>query len=441
MHGKYVFHNSPFSGIDNIYAVDVESGQRYQVTSRKFGAFNPSVSPDGSRLFFNDYTARGFDAVDMPIEPDKWVKLENVSDRGVRYNEPVVAQETGTDIFSSVPSQLYPVSSYGGAPSLVSIHSWSPFAVPGEFAMLNLTSTNKLNTLGAELSYDYDASEKTSSVSLTTSYAGWYPIIDFGADRSGRSARFRDEAGNTIRQTWHETSLETGIRLPLNFRRGIYGQSLSLGVHAALTNVSGQITPVPSSTNNGLFAPLTYDLSVGRSTSWMRSIRPDDGQFLRLSYSHTPFGGDYHGSQLLANGGVYLPGLAKHHSTLVSVSVQHEGRGNYRFSNEVTLPRGYDTFYQPTVYAATVDYALPLAYPDFNLGTVIGTKRIVAHAFYDHAEGLGGGSRQRYASIGASLIAESHLFEFPFPIDLGLQYAYRVTDGRNVVRPIIRFKL
>lgn len=442
MHGKYIFHNSPFSGIDNIYAVDVENAQRYQVTSRKFGAFSPSVSSDGTRLLFNDYTARGFDAVDMPIEPERWVKLERVSDRGIHYNDPVVAQEAGADIFSSVPSQVYPVSNYGGAPSLVSIHSWSPFAIPGEFAALSLVSTNKLNTLGVDLSYDYDAGEKTSSVSLTTSYAGWYPIIDFGADWNGRSASSLDGTGNGLRQTWHETPLETGVRLPLNFRRGIYGQSLSLGVHTALTKVSGQATAEPFGNGNGLFAPVTYDLSAGRSTSWLRSVRPDDGQYLRFSYSHTPFGGDYHGSLLLASGGVYLPGLAKHHSTLLGVSVQHAGAGNYRFSNEVAFPRGYDEVYHATLYAATADYALPLAYPDFDLGAVLGTKRIVGHAFYDYAEGWGDEivGHYRYASLGASLIAESHLFELPIPIDLGLQYAHRMTDGRNVVRPIIQFK-
>ena len=126
---------------------------------------------------------------------------------------------------------------------------------------------------------------------------------------------------------------------------------------------------------------------------------------------------------------------------MLSVAAQHEGAGNYRFSNEVALPRGYDAVYQASLYTATADYALPLAYPDFNLG-VLGTKRIVAHAFYDHAEGWGGDIRghQRYASIGASLIAESHIFELPFPIDLGLQYAHRMTDGRNVVRPIVQVK-
>jgi hypothetical protein len=123
---------------------------------------------------------------------------------------------------------------------------------------------------------------------------------------------------------------------------------------------------------------------------------------------------------------------------MLGVSAQHAGAGNYRFSNEATLPRGYDAIYQQTLYTATADYALPLAYPDFNLGA-FGTKRVVAHAFYDHAEGWSeGGRHQRYASVGASLIAESHLFELPFPIDLGLEYAHRMTDGRNVVRPIIR---
>jgi Tol biopolymer transport system component len=44
--GNHLFFNSPQSGIDNIYALDLQKGKRYQVTSSKYGAYNPAVSPD-----------------------------------------------------------------------------------------------------------------------------------------------------------------------------------------------------------------------------------------------------------------------------------------------------------------------------------------------------------------------------------------------------------
>jgi Tol biopolymer transport system component len=40
---KYIFFNSPISGIDNIYAISLETKQRYQVTTSKYGAYNPSI--------------------------------------------------------------------------------------------------------------------------------------------------------------------------------------------------------------------------------------------------------------------------------------------------------------------------------------------------------------------------------------------------------------
>ncbi|MDQ2655925.1 MAG: hypothetical protein M3Y60_00785, partial [Bacteroidota bacterium] len=52
LHNGYLLFNSPVTGIDNIYALDVESGKRYQVTSSRLGAYNPDVSADGRTLYY-----------------------------------------------------------------------------------------------------------------------------------------------------------------------------------------------------------------------------------------------------------------------------------------------------------------------------------------------------------------------------------------------------
>jgi len=51
----------------------------------------------------------------MPIEPERWVKLENVVDRGIRYNEPVVAQEAGRAVAYSFDAAGYRVPAPGAA--------------------------------------------------------------------------------------------------------------------------------------------------------------------------------------------------------------------------------------------------------------------------------------------------------------------------------------
>ncbi|RYY19795.1 MAG: hypothetical protein EOO36_04965 [Cytophagaceae bacterium] len=57
--GKYLFYNSPQSGVDNVYALDAATHQTYQVTNRPFGAYHAAVSPDGRHLAFHDYRATG----------------------------------------------------------------------------------------------------------------------------------------------------------------------------------------------------------------------------------------------------------------------------------------------------------------------------------------------------------------------------------------------
>ncbi|MCX8491353.1 MAG: hypothetical protein ORN54_09825, partial [Cyclobacteriaceae bacterium] len=49
----YVLYNSPISGIDNIYALDVNTGDRFQITSSRYGAYNPSISRDGKSIYYN----------------------------------------------------------------------------------------------------------------------------------------------------------------------------------------------------------------------------------------------------------------------------------------------------------------------------------------------------------------------------------------------------
>ncbi|HRI79877.1 MAG TPA: hypothetical protein PLR06_10120, partial [Cyclobacteriaceae bacterium] len=58
---NYLFFNSPVSGIDNIYAVDLGTKERFQVTSSKYGAYNFSVDPSGKTIYYNNQSRDGMD--------------------------------------------------------------------------------------------------------------------------------------------------------------------------------------------------------------------------------------------------------------------------------------------------------------------------------------------------------------------------------------------
>ena len=77
-----------------------------------------------------------------------------------------------------------------------------------------------------------------------------------------------------------------------------------------------------------------------------------------------------------------------------------------------------------------MNYALPLIYPDWNLGALMYFQRLKLRLFYDHGRGEGGSRPARtYRSAGAELTTDFHLFTLPIPLDMGLGYAYRLEEG------------
>ncbi|MDH5474938.1 MAG: hypothetical protein OEX22_04545, partial [Cyclobacteriaceae bacterium] len=98
LYDKYLFYHSPLSGIDNVYAMELESGKHYQVTSSKYGAYNAAVSLDGNSIYYNDHTVNGLDIVRIPFDPQSWTPLEKVKVDKVEYYQPIVEQEAGAHV-------------------------------------------------------------------------------------------------------------------------------------------------------------------------------------------------------------------------------------------------------------------------------------------------------------------------------------------------------
>ncbi|MBA2571555.1 MAG: hypothetical protein H0V06_00815 [Gemmatimonadetes bacterium] len=437
LHGEHLLFNSPRSGIDNVYALHLPTRREFQVTSRRFGAFNAALSADGTRLVFQDYTPDGFDLVEMPWEPARWTPAEQVEDRGIRYYEPLIAQEAGGDIFAAVPEQVYPVADYNAAADLIQPVERHLLPYPGGFDV-GIVSVNLLNTLETAASVGYDNGERTGYAEVTASYSGAYPIVDFGMGVGGRSTTL-DSAGVQGRtDRWRERSVLLGVRLPLDLSRGIEGRSAYLGVRGEWIGVSGLDHVRETGSGNGAFLPLTYEAAFGRSRPGLRRDLVGRGErSVRLAYTHTPLPGDFQGRHLVARGALSLPGLARHHGTVVRIGWEAQDAGGYRFGSETRFPRGFDRVFHPRLASASADYLLPLAYPDRRLGSAATLQRVTGTLFADHAAGSGSGDTRRYTSAGAELAVDVSFFNFAAPVRLGARLVHLFGSGRVAVEPVI----
>ena len=127
-----------------------------------------------------------------------------------------------------------------------------------------------------------------------------------------------------------------------------------------------------------------------------------------------------------------MPGLTAHHSLrLVEGGYEWQDPEGadaeaqpYRFASQQPFVRGYDYEFHPRFYQGTANYALPLLYPDWNLGALAFFQRVKANLFYDYGRGENDARHTIYQTAGAELTTNFHPFTLPIPLDMGLRYAY-----------------
>ena len=473
--GSYLLFDATYSGIDNIHAVHLPSGARYQVTSRPLAATHAAVA--GDSLLFREYTVDGYRIAAMPLDPAAWTPIELVEDRQVRYYEPLIGQEQGGSVLEDIPQRVYPVSGYRPLGHLLKIHSWNFSLLPPNHA-LNLTSSDLLGLSNTSAGVEYNSNESAFSALGDFTLAAWYPVLSLGGrwgERAGKYVIKRrvtesgslevEEEEETDR--WSEKSLHAGVGLPLNLSRGPWQSAVHLSAKAEWTDIAGrddlnrpeddlfwpgstspdqEAKDMFTENHNGRFAPLTYRLAFGRARDpARRDLAPVWGQSLQLTYRHTPFADDYDGALLSGQLRLLFPGLAAHHSLRLAGGYEWQDPGAadalaYRFASEQPFVRGYGYRFHRRFFQGTANYALPLFYPDWNLGALAYFKRLKVNFFYDYGRGEGGfRPPATYQSAGAELTTDFHLFSMPVPLDMGLGYAYRFDEGDSRFSWVVSF--
>jgi hypothetical protein len=428
--GEWVLYGSPASGIDNIEALHLTTWRRFQLTSRRYGARNPSVSADGRRLIFQDYTVLGYDIVESTMDAATWQPLEHVPSRQVSYYAPLLEQEQGSATEGVIPPRNWKVEPYGGPGRSLAFHSLS-FAPTGDAHNqgLMLQSRNVLNTFATSIGAIVNTAERTGSLEFGASYGGLYPIFD-GALRYGDRASIATVDSGRVRHHWSERSGQLGIRVPLVRLRGLATDRLTMSTSLGITHVEGRTIDSRFSNNNGTFLPLTYAASASRLVgSGSRDVLPR-GVAASVLYRHTPFAGDYQGHQLAVQGAAYLPGLVPTHGMVLEAAREEQRRTNYLFSSQYSMPRGYDGFTAERFGRVGATYAFPLAYPDVAIGPLAYVRRVQGNVFYDYGYAARRDNSRRILlrSLGAELTTDVAPIQMRSTLRTGVRVSYRVDE-------------
>ncbi len=489
--GDYILYNSPVSGIDNIYALHVKSGERFQVTCSKYGSYNPAVSRDGKWIYYNEQGRDGMDVVKIPFDPSAW-KVWHQKAQPQNMADELVKQEGSPEVLINMPGKQYETRRYHRWKGLINPYSWgATVSTTLTSAFVGITSQDILSTTTINAGYLYDNTEKTGAWTGALSYQGWYPIIDFSVSQSNRRVNEGDvetvtgvvnaahdttysSVTRNLTFTWQEKNLETGLRLPLVTTTSKYLGNFTIGNSVGVTHVSNfqnsinqsryipavvfintaksdtsvYVYPFVNYQGNGNLIYNHFSLSAYRLLKQSRrDIYSKWGQAIYLNAYGTPYGGDYTGAQFSFYGVGYFPGLFKHHSLWGYWGYQYSRispittePNNYVFRNQVPLPRGLSVVRYQNFYSMSANYTLPIVYPDIALGPLLNLQRIRMNGFYDYGYGsgrFGSTQSQTYMSVGVEVKFDINVMRLLPQLDVGFRYSQGIKPSASLFEVLI----
>jgi len=433
---KYVLFNGSYSGIENIYAVDLSHPNKvFQVTSARFGACNADLSPDGKRIVYSNYSSVGYSLAETEFNPALWKMLNEVQDFSPSLYKYLVAEEAVDIDFRPDTTLTYPSEPYKKGLHIFNFHSWAPAYInymDGENAAgISIMSQNELSTATTIVGYKYDMAENTGKVTLDFRWQAWYPIIDFKTSYGARAAYTGGDTSE--RYNFNETVISGGLSLPLIFTGGKYYKGVNLQAFTSWYNITNNTSPEEDKLT-GTINSLDYSFYAYRYIKQsVKDIYPKWGQVITGSFRHSPLGDNDYGSIVSAGGRVYFPGIFRHHGIRLDLNWQYKNEGSYAYSNQINLPRGYDYIDAKELVCFALNYKFPFAYPDFALGPLVYFKRFKANLFFDGGTATGHQISQQLQSTGVELTSDMHVLRFVFPVDLGVRLGYQPLEKQYFV--------
>jgi hypothetical protein len=281
-------------------------------------------------------------------------------------------------LLDTIPPGHYPESSYPIGSHLINFHSWRPYINDPDY-QLSLVSDNILNTLDADIFAAYNRNEQYTQVGADATYGALYPFLDAGWNYTfNRNALYRRSL-----VYWNETNVHGGFNIPLFWTRHLSYTSLQFGSDLVYSQRYYSGAYKDSFNTRGFAYANPFVFFSHQSQQSHQQIAPRWAQVLTLSYSSAITA--FTARQFLASGYLYLPGLAYTHSVVLGGAFQQRDTlNNARFTNSFPFSRGYagENFYR--MWRWSVNYQLPLFYPDWGFGNILYLLRVRANLYYDH---------------------------------------------------------
>ena len=450
-----LYFGSIASGYDEVHCYDLATGRQYRLSTSTYGSFSPSADGEGNVLM-TTYDAEGYHAARQPIDtlhPVRPSRLPRNVVNPPRRKWPVANLDTvrftAADSVSS--AARHRARRYSRPLHLFKVHSWMPVAV-NPFKIIDehdidvqlgvtLVSQNLLSSAESYLAYAWNHAEG-SVVKGSLRYNGLGVELEAAGTYGGNQVIYA--AGQAQPQPIPDKyySLSAGATLPLVFAAGYRTRMLSLSAawnfsNGLVANV-GKLTydeATHSFTNlqhigyrEGLHK-LTFGIGYSNSVQLAhRDFITPRGCVLSASYALNPTN-DHFSDLISVYGKLYTPGFAPHNSLTAAATYQTSiggfknpaGESFLSYKSARLIPRGFDSndINSRNYFAASLDYQLPVWYPEGGIPSVLYFKRIRLNLGADYGQfdafdyRKGRTETRRIHSFGGDLYVDFNVFRQP----------------------------
>ncbi len=415
-----LYFGSIASGYDEVHTIDLATGTEQRLTTSRYGSFYGSPSPNGSTLAVAVYDAEGYHLALSPNTPIERVENSslphNVVNPEVYRWEDVLCIDTlayGAEQIAESKERVK-AKPFGKAANLLNIHSWAPaYYRPDQLMSGNLSDIR----LGATISSQSLLSDAVTTLgvyylpqgavgaNINMKYTGWVPKFEFNAMVDSSYAGVASREGVVMEngdyaysydysnsQMGYEHSLPRG-------RYSLFGR-VSLPIVVSNSYITTVVTPAIEAAynNNHLYDPSMGDYYKGQTSAaatiqWnsytrsaYRNLQPRWGLALvgGVGKCFAPFDTP---TTLGAYLRAYTPAFGLNDGFTLRASWQgFEGNGalNYALDFGWLTPRGMRSTVSPDdTIGGSVQYDVPLCYPDWGASGIVMIKRVRASLFVD----------------------------------------------------------